>query len=160
MAACRVRAAPQAPPRRRTSRRNPAGSTATGLESLPHNRLFHEFGQTHHRDRVRPARSDHRLVSRATKTGCLMPSFLSRTAARTLSNSRNRLRQCYAYHVAKRKSEGHGFRMVTEATWQDGQIHLVLRRMVWRTAGREMMREVSLYAWAKRFSRTLDRPSP
>jgi len=41
----------------------------------------------------------------------------------------NRLIQRYAYHVAKTKLAEQGFALVTEETQQDGQIHLVLRRM-------------------------------
>jgi hypothetical protein len=42
---------------------------------------------------------------------------------------RHRLTQCYAYHVARAKLEEQGFASVTRETQQDGQIHLVLRRM-------------------------------
>jgi hypothetical protein len=41
----------------------------------------------------------------------------------------HRLTQRYAYHVARARLEEQGFALVTEETQQDGQIHLVLRRM-------------------------------
>jgi hypothetical protein len=37
--------------------------------------------------------------------------------------------QRYAYHAARAKLEEQGFTLATEETRQDGQIHLVLRRM-------------------------------
>jgi hypothetical protein len=37
--------------------------------------------------------------------------------------------QRYAYHAARAKLEAQGFALVTEETRQDGQIHLVLRRI-------------------------------
>jgi Protein of unknown function (DUF1257) len=40
-----------------------------------------------------------------------------------------KLSQGYAYHAAKAKLEAQGFALVTEETKQNGQIHLVLRRM-------------------------------
>jgi hypothetical protein len=41
----------------------------------------------------------------------------------------DRLTQRYAYHVTRAKLEEQGFTLATEETRQDGQIHLVLRRM-------------------------------
>jgi Protein of unknown function (DUF1257) len=41
----------------------------------------------------------------------------------------DRLSQRYAYHAARTKLEEQGFALVAEETRQDGQIHLVLRRM-------------------------------
>jgi hypothetical protein len=45
--------------------------------------------------------------------------------------------------VAKTKLEEHGFRMVAEATQYGGEIHPALRRMIRRTAGGRMTREVN-----------------
>jgi hypothetical protein len=40
-----------------------------------------------------------------------------------------KLNQRYAYHAARAKLKEQGFDLVTEENKQDGQIHLVLRRM-------------------------------
>jgi hypothetical protein len=41
----------------------------------------------------------------------------------------NQLLQRYAYHAARARLQAQGFDLVSEETSQDGQVHLVLRRL-------------------------------
>ncbi len=51
----------------------------------------------------------------------------TRSAARDKFNQQ--ITQKYAYHAARAKLEAQGFTLVSEETLQDGQVHLMLRRV-------------------------------